>query len=46
MNTAQKDTLAHVLDCLDDLERTAPDEDYRAAIEHAIETLELLKDYE
>jgi hypothetical protein len=41
-----KDTLAHVLDCLDDLERTAPDEDYRAAIAAAIELLELLKGYE
>jgi hypothetical protein len=41
-----KNTLAHVLGCLDDLERTAPDEDYRAAIAAAIELLELVKDYE
>ena len=40
------DTLAHVLDCLDDLHRTAPDEDYRTSIAAAIELLELLKDYE
>jgi hypothetical protein len=46
MNDTRAHVLAHVLACLDDLERTAPDEDFRAAIEHAIETLELLKDYE